>query len=575
MVDNGVSSKKSKLRRSLAIAGTFLTACVFLLSSCKSSPFDVKREIAIPKEAKETKRDKPIPPKPEAPEFVAVSEDASPLKTRMIDIVAKNIALGDVLNVIAEATNLNLSLDKDVDTGKTLSLNLKNVTAEDALNTVFTSFDYYWSLKNNMLIVRAVDTKIFEIGHPAVTQTLDIDIGGDIIGGAMSAAGGGASNIKGNITQKIASDKSALDFWTAIEGSIGNIMGASCGSGGGGGGAARTQTASTPTQQTAQPAAQSLLQSQGQTVQLSGTAQSGPFTSAREMCSVNKMAGTIMVTTTKRNMEKIEQYISVVKKVLNRQVVVEAKIIEVNLNNNLTFGIDWSAVRHSIGSADRLAVSTTSTLPSANFSTSGGFSSVLSTGAFFTAKWGRGDMFQVVLNALQTQGDIRTLSNPRINLMNGQTALLGVGNSRTYLAKIKTDVTAGTTTTTSTTTEDRTVLSGLMMGIVPYINDIGEITLTITPIISELQALTPIALAGGNTIQLPTINLREMSTTVKVKDDEMVVIGGLITRKEGVQDNQVPLLGSLPLIGNLFKSKTKTDEKVELVVIIHPVLVSR
>ncbi|TAN41673.1 MAG: pilus (MSHA type) biogenesis protein MshL [Nitrospirae bacterium] len=574
MVDNGVSSKKSKLRRSLALTGTLLTACVFLLSACKSSPFDIKRDIAIPKEAKETKRDKPIPPKPEAPEFVPVSEDASPLKTRMIDIVAKNISLGDVINVIAEATNLNLALDKDVDTGKTLSLNLKNVTAEDALNTVFTSFDYYWALKNNMLIVKAVDTKIFEIGHPAVTQTLDIDIGGDIIGGAMSAAGGSASNIKGNITQKVASDKSALDFWTAIEGSVGNIMGASCGSGGGGS-AARTQTASTPTQQTAQPAAQSLLQSQGQTVQLSAPSQAGPVSAARETCSVNKMAGTIMVTTTKRNMEKIEQYINVVKKVLNRQVVVEAKIIEVNLNNNLTFGIDWSAVRHSMSSADRFAASTISTLPSANFTTSGGFSSVLSTGSFFTAKWGRGDMFQIVLNALQTQGDIRTLSNPRINLMNGQTALLGVGRSRTYLAKIQTNVTAGTTTTTSTTTEDRTVLSGLMIGIVPYISDAGEITLTVTPIISELQSLDTIALSGGNTIQLPTIDLREMSTTVKVKDDEMVVIGGLIKRKEGIDDKQVPLLGSIPLLGNLFKSKAKTDEKTELVVILHPVLVSR
>ncbi|MBF0327978.1 MAG: pilus (MSHA type) biogenesis protein MshL [Nitrospirae bacterium] len=573
MVDNGVGSKKFKLRRSLAITGVFLTACVFLLSSCKSSPFDVKREIAIPKEAKETKRDKPIPPKPEAPEFVAVSEDASPLKTRMIDIVAKNIALGDVLNVIAEATNLNLSLDKDVDTGKTLSLNLKNVTAEDALNTVFTSFDYYWTLKNNMLIVRAVDTKIFEIGHPAVTQTLDIDIGGDIIGGAMSAAGGGASNIKGNITQKIASDKSGLDFWTAIEGSIGNIMGASCGSGGGG--AARSQSAPAQSQQSAQPAAQALLQSQSQGIQLSGPSQASPVSAARETCSVNKMAGTIMITTTKRNMEKIEQYINVVKKVLNRQVVVEAKIIEVNLNNNLTFGIDWSAVRHSIASSDRLAASTMSTLTTPTLTTSGGFSSVLSTGSFFTARWGRGDMFQVLLNALQTQGDIRTLSNPRINLMNGQTALLGVGRSRTYLAKIQTNVTAGTTTTTSTTTEDRTVLSGLMIGIVPYINDAGEITLTVTPIISELNSLDTIALAGGNTIQLPTIDLREMSTTVKVKDDEVVVIGGLIKRNEGVQDKQVPLLGSIPLIGNLFKSKTKTDEKTELVVIIHPVLVSR
>jgi type II secretory pathway component GspD/PulD (secretin) len=122
------------------------------------------------------------------------------------------------------------------------------------------------------------------------------------------------------------------------------------------------------------------------------------------------------------------------------------------------------------------------------------------------------------------------------------------------------------------------VLSGIILGIVPFINDNGEISLTITPIISNLVQLTntSVGQSGNQTqISLPTVDLRELSTTVKVRDGQMVIIGGLISRSESLQDNKVPVLGDMPLAGTLFTSRDKAGSKSELVVVLQPVIISK
>ena len=188
--------------------------------------------------------------------------------------------------------------------------------------------------------------------------------------------------------------------------------------------------------------------------------------------------------------------------------------------------------------------------------------------------------FTSLLKALQTQGDVRVLSNPRVNIMNGQTALLCVGRNASFISRVETVTTAatGTVPTTSFTVEIGSVLSGIIMGIVPHINEKGEISLTITPIVSDLVSLEnrTVGGVGGNTVQisLPTVDLRELSTMVKVRDSQMIIIGGLIQNRDKLQDNQVPFLGNIPLIGYLFKSREKISEKTELVIMLKPTIVT-
>jgi type II secretory pathway component GspD/PulD (secretin) len=126
------------------------------------------------------------------------------------------------------------------------------------------------------------------------------------------------------------------------------------------------------------------------------------------------------------------------------------------------------------------------------------------------------------------------------------------------------------------------MLSGIMIGIVPFVSENGEISLSITPITSDLTKLDSQKLgtpdASGNfpyLIQLPTIDLRQLNTTVKVRNGQMVIIGGLISKKEELVDSQVPWLGDIPILGYLFKSRAKKVTNSELVVLIQPMIISK
>ncbi|HEX2967101.1 MAG TPA: pilus (MSHA type) biogenesis protein MshL [Syntrophorhabdaceae bacterium] len=532
MVENRIALK----------AFSLLFGVQLVLISCTTIPANTKKEVRIPEEyhqqVSQPQKEQIKPSPPATPDFMPAAEDASPLRTRIVDIVARKTPLRDVLLVIANATNLNLVMEKGVDPETEVNLVLKNVTAESALNTVFTAIDYFYSIEENLLVVKAAETKMFELGHPPVIQAYEVDVGGDILGGAMnispSGAGGGSSALKGNIAQSVKSDEAALKFWDSVEKSLGSILG----------------------QQTV------------------GTAQS--FT-------VNRLTGTVHVTGSKKELKRIEDYLRTVRKVAGRQVLIEAKVIEVKLQDDLQFGIDWTMVDRYLTTMTNGAkrVSSTFTYNTTNFA-----NIVSSSGPLFSMTGelnfgGSKTDLSFVLNALQQQGDIRTLSNPKLNIMNGQTAMLSVGRNQAYISKVETTMSGvGTVSPTITyTVTTNSILSGTMIGIVPYISENGEISLTVTPIISDLVKLTPQTIGTTTTsavvdIQLPTVDLREMSTTVKLRNGDIIAIGGLISKKEAVVDSQVPFLGSIPYLGYLFKSRDKQDQKTELVILIQPTLVN-
>ena len=544
-----IKEKIIRFRSSLFLYLYLCLSFLFLLSC--SSRLDIKREVQIPPEVRgPAAQVQPVPGPPRTPEFFPATEEISPLKTKIVDIAARNTPLRDVLYVIAEATSLNLVMEKDVSPEVPITITLKNVSAEDALNTIFSSVDYFFAVRDNLLIVKALDTRFFELGHPPIVQTYSVDVGGDILGGGggtsscsassssssssstiSNTAASASSNIKGSVTQSSKGDTTAFNFWDAIEKSISIILG---------------------------PAS---VQPQ--------SAQPGAAPPPAHSFTVNRLTGTIVVTASKKNIERVEQYLNTVRKVINRQVLVEAKIIEVQLSDGPKYGNDWNILGNWKG------VGNIQTFGTKNFS-----SVVGATLPAFNVGVGT-DNLTSLLNALQQQGEVRTLSNPRVNIMNGQTALLSVGRNRTIISRVDTTTTAagGASPITTFTIGTSSILSGIIIGIVPYISESGEISMTITPIISDLVSLDErtVGLTGQNqtTISLPTIDLKELSTTVKVRDGQMVVIGGLISRRESLQDSKVPGLGDVPVAGGLFTSRDKSESRTELVVILQPALLSR
>jgi MSHA type pilus biogenesis protein MshL len=531
--------------------GVFVCFCACLaLLSCGLSKPGIKREVKIPEELKQTRVERPSPVPPQTPEFVPVAEDLSPLKTRIVDIAARKTPLRDVLHVIAEATSLNLVMEKGVDPETEVNLTLKNVTAENALNTIFAAVDYFYKIQENLLVVKAVDTKMFELGHPAMTQTYGVDVGGDIFGGVMnitptgSGSGGGggggggggssSTSIKGSVTQKVQSDETAFKFWDAIEKSIESILGTQAAAAGAGGATA----------------------------------------GVRQGYTVNRLTGMIYVTASKKNLQKVEDYIRSVKRTINRQVMIEARVIEVVLSDIFQLGIDWTLVDRFMTSAGRTTSSFTfgTTLFNAVVPNTGPAFTIIGAPSFGGAE---GDL-NFTVRALEEQGEVRTLSNPKINIMNGQTALMTVGRNEAYISKVETTTTAGAATVTTFTVETNSVLSGILIGILPYINESGEISLTVTPIVSDLVKFTQKNIGTPTVVELslPTVDLRQLSTTVKVRNGDVIVIGGLIQQKESLTDDQIPFLGNIPLLGYLFKSRNKLERKVELVIVLRPALMN-
>lgn len=497
-----------------------LLTSYFLLSCASTQPIKEPedRSALIPKKPTiETKI-----PEPEVPELIPVKENLTPLQTKVISISIRNSPLRDILYTIAETANLNLVMESGVDPELPLTMTLKNLTIEEALNIIFDSVDYFYSVKGNILIVKSMGTEIFEIGQPSIIQEYKTQVGGDILGGASSGEKGGGSEIKGNVSITSTSDKLSFQFWDAIENSLKTIL------------------------------------------SIGGAAQKG---TEQASFTINRMTGTIMVTATKKELKKVRDYITNLKKVLNRQVLIEARIVEVQLSEGLKYGIDWSFIDdwQGVGNINIGANK---------------FSSVVDTNGPNFQIGVTGVNFSSVLLALQKQGDVKTLSNPRVNILNGQTAMLSVGRTTSFISRVETTTTAaeGTVPTVTFTVETSSILSGVMFGLVPYINEEGEITLTITPIVSNLVDLEAKTIgAGGNMVEikLPTVDLREMSTTVKLLDGQMIIIGGLMDRKEKLQEDKVPILGDIPILGAAFKRVDKSLQKSELVIMLIPKILNR
>lgn len=494
-----------------------LVSCAYIQdrTAKKAGPDVIAETLAAGRMQAETRQPTVAPP---APDFLPVKEESSPLATQTVSVSARNTPLRDVLYTIAEVAHLNLIMEKGVDPEFPVTVTCKNIPVEDALDIIFDSADYFYEVENNLLIVKAMNTEIFEMGQPNVTQEYKVDVGGDILSGIASSSEQSNSSLSGDVSMKSVSDKTSFQFWDAVESSLKILLGTEA-----------------PLQD--------------------GVPRSSFIT--------NRMTGTIMVTASKRSMINTRDYIRNLKKVLNRQVLIEARIVEVQLSEGLKYGIDWTEVGKWLGVGKM-------TLGTALFS-----DVVSTTGPNFQLGITENDNLSLVLRALEQQGDVKTLSNPRVNIMNGQTAMLSVGRNTTFISRVETTTTVSDASApvTTFTVDTNSILSGIMFGLVPYIGSNGEVTLTITPIVSNLVDLEAKSIgSGGNSVEikLPTVDLREMSTTVKVLDGQLIIIGGLIDRAEKIQKDKVPLLGNIPVLGEAFTRLEKTYENKELVIMLIP-----
>ncbi|WP_426414987.1 pilus (MSHA type) biogenesis protein MshL [Aestuariirhabdus sp. LZHN29] len=283
----------------------------------------------------------------------------------------------------------------------------------------------------------------------------------------------------------------------------------------------------------------------------------------------NPQAGVLVVRAGTPELRGVEAFLDVAEDSLQRQVLLEAKIIEVELNDGFRSGIQWNAV-FTPGSKN-ISIGQGS-VPFSNTDISNGGNGL---GGVFSGVLALGD-FSAAIDLLETQGNADVLSSPRISTVNNQKAVIKVGNDEFFVTDFST--TTSTTSAGSTTVPDVTLtpfFSGIALDVTPQIAEDNEVILHIHPSVSDVVDQDKTITVGDASVTLPLAysTIRESDSIVRAESGQVVVIGGLMKTFEKTDVAKTPFLGDLPGIGPFFQQRQSSFVKSELVILLKPVVV--
>jgi len=282
---------------------------------------------------------------------------------------------------------------------------------------------------------------------------------------------------------------------------------------------------------------------------------------------VSPQAGLVTIRALPEEIKVVKSFIKYTETHLRRQVIIEAKIMEVTLNDDYQQGVKWDKVLGSIGSSDL------------TFSTAGGIAGNIISGTIggTSSLSFNNDDFSGVIDLLSTQGNVQVLSSPRITATNNQKAVIKVGEDEYFVTDISSTTTTGTSTTTTPEIDLTPFFSGIALDVTAQIAENDEVILHVHPSVTLTNAQSKVIKFDGEEIILPLAqsSVRESDTIIRAKSGEIVVIGGLIETRKVDMESKTPLLGDIPIFGELFKSKSETTQKKELVIMLKPIVVGQ
>ena len=498
--------------------------------------------------------------------------------------------LWDILKRLASLKKMSVSWASDVDQNVLVDVDINADDGfYDAVTNLLRQVDYYHEMQGSTIVVRYKETRQFHVAMPFTKSLYETATGGNVLGSQDTAA-----NIEGTI--RLDSRENEFDIWQSIQDNMDAILDTWSTS-------AATAPAATDENEDSEASV---------TVTRQVSASGNKYT-------IDKPIGLITVHAPRPLLDKLEIYFQNLKRELYKQVSIEAKVIEVHLDDRSAIGLNWNLLlknlsmisgRYTFGESqtrrwddstndnttntrsynttdtrtrnhdylaadpltadarttntvlsavDSLSALTSATSSAAKVITSGG-SAAISLAAF---------TFDSFMNAVKEQGQTTILSNPKLSVLNGQPSLITVGRNVTYIDSIESDVN-NETGTISYTVETERVLSGVGMALTANILDDTEVILSLVPVTSELVEPIEYRDVGLGTVGLPIINVREMSTTVRVKDGEMLVIGGLISNVDEDEGTFVPGTSNLGLFKYLFGYEEKVSRKRELIILLKP-----
>jgi MSHA biogenesis protein MshL len=479
------------------------------------------------------------PPQPSSPEplpgLIVTDVEGQKKPENLYSFSLRDADVRDVLMAISKQTNFNIVAAPDVQ-GR-VTVDLKNVTLLEALDTITDMLNLTYSVKQNIIRVSrpTPEIRIFSLQYVNLRRT-----GASSTSAQIGAAGSTGSGITG----------AASSPAVVTPGSTG-----AGGAGGAGvpGGGQTTVTTSTDTDlwKDIEAGVVKLLSPAGKMV-------------------ADRQGGNILVTDLPKFLDRVGGFLESVEGSVQRQVLIEARIIEVALTGNYQFGLDWGAIAKlgplrgstTLSPGRILGQQLIPSLPQ------GASAASFQIGVTSTD-------FDALLQLLSTQGEVNVLSSPRLATLNNQTAIIRSATDEVFFEPRVVTIPTGTTVVQTTDVTTRTVTIGVVLSVTPQISSDGSVILHIRPTVTdstrrETFRQQATSTTGAFDITVPVVDVREADVIVRAREGQVVVIGGLMQERKSDQESKVPLLGDLPGIGRLFRSTDQQRRKTELVVLLSP-----
>lgn len=479
----------------------------------------------------------------ELPEIKAKNE-------HRFDINAQLLPAPALFQTIVDGTGYNLVLTEDV--RDPVSINLKDVTIKEALEALRIAYGFEYEIHGRLLKIDKPKfvSKTFQVNYLLGTRKGQTDVRvasgsiGDHSGTTQNSnnsnnnnnSNSTSSNQRTNASGEASRISTSIqsDFWSTLSSTLTSMVG----------------------------------DNQGQQI------------------VVNPQAGLVFVKASTKDMATIERYLEQLQNAVARQVMLEAKIVEVSLKDGYQSGVNWALFdgyarqRAGIGS-DFSRINTIGELiPGATpmpLSGSLGLLSPASNNPLAMAF--TNSSFSALLSFLETQGSAKVLSTPRVATLNNQKAVLKVGSDDFFVTNITTNTTNnGNSTSTSPTISVQSFFSGIALDVTPQIDDNGFVTIHIHPSISDVsekQKTIDLGSLGTYNLPLASSTINESDSIVRIKNGQIVAIGGLMRVSSSKDNSKVPYIGDISVAGNLFKKVNENVNKSELIILIKPTIIER
>ncbi|WP_426115840.1 pilus (MSHA type) biogenesis protein MshL [Massilia sp. PWRC2] len=510
------------------------------------------------------------PPPPSAPSVDALLPAVEALAARLprarraleerFDVSFNNVPAAQFFHSIVVGTRYNMLVHPDI--GGTISANLKDVTLIETLDAVRELYGYDYRIDGSRIAIKplTMQTRMFQVNYltgsrrglsslrvtstsvaNAVNNSNNVNNGS----GNSGAPGQPGSGQPAESTSVSTSD--ASDFWAELKLALEAIVGAGAKEGG-------------------------------------------------RSVVISPQSGVLVIRAMPEQLRQVDQYLRATQLSVDRQVILEAKILEVELNDGYQSGINWASFSSFRGGNGRSTAGLLS--PGASLTPlplAGGIPAAISDGSSLSASSGfsinnavgaanslfglafQTSNFAALISFLESQGTVHVLSSPRVAAMNNQKAVLKIGTDEFYVTGVTTTTASsagGNTVTPSVTLQP--FFSGVVLDVTPQIDDKGNILLHVHPSVSQVSTITKsinLGSAGNLSLPLAASSTSEIDSMVRGQDGRVVAIGGLMRQSSSADRAGIPGAASVPVLGALFGSRAQVNQKRELVVLIKPTIV--